>query len=326
MVHRLDRRCLLAFAVAGAGAPRRLLAADPFAIWLDDLGREARGQGVRAATVEHALRDLRPLPRVLELDRSQPETRLTFAQYRAGLLSDERIARGRSALAQNRELLRRTQARYGVPARILVALWGIESNFGRHQGGYPVIASLATLAYGARRTALFRKELISALRVLDTSSMRADELRGSWAGAMGQPQFMPSTYEAFAVDADGDGRRDIWTSLPDVLASMANYLKAAGWQPGWRWGREVQVPADLPGLTWGLEHKATLGRWRSRGVRPIEGGRLPAGATPASLVQPDRPTGPAWLVYPNFRTLLVWNRSVYFALGVGLLSDMLEDS
>ena len=308
------------------GPPTRARGADAFAAWLGDVEREARAGGIRATTIDEALRDLRPLPRVLELDRSQPETRLTFAQYRAGLLSDQRIARGRAALADHRRLLFRTQKQFGVPATVMVALWGIESGYGERQGRFPVVSSLATLAFAGRRAAFFRNELLCALRILDENAISPDALRGSWAGAMGQPQFMPSTYEAFAVDGDQDGRRDIWSSPPDVLASMANYLKASGWQAGWRWGREVTPPEDLHAAVQGLDHKATLSTWRRRGIRLAGGGRLPTGTTEASLVQPDRPDGPMFLVYPNFRTLLIWNRSVYFALGVGLLSDMLGDS
>lgn len=304
--------------------PAALAAAaeEPFGAWLEGLRREALAGGVRAATLERALAGVEPIPRVVELDRRQPEGRLTFAEYRERVVTPGRAARGRDLLRENAPLLRQVEARYGVPARVVVALWGMESNFGERQGTFSVVASLATLAYDGRRAAFFRKELLSALRILDAGDIAPAAMTGSWAGAMGQCQFMPSTYLGHAVDFDRDGRRDIWRARPDVFASAANYLADAGWDAGLRWGRPVSAPAGLAAERGGLERRAPLDRWRALGVRLPDGGALPTASVEASLLRPDGGSED-YLVYPNFRTVMVWNRSTYFALSVGLLSDLI---
>ncbi len=292
-----------------------------FTAFLARIRARARALGIRETTLARALEGLRPLPRVVALDRRQPERRLTFGDYRRRVLSAERIATGRLLLRRHRRLLARVEARWGVPAAVLVALWGIESAYGRVTGDHPVIAALATLAFEGRRRALFERELLAALAILDRERLAPERLRGSWAGAMGQPQFMPTTYRRYAVDFDGDGRRDIWHSLPDVFASMAHYLRVAGWRPGWRWGREVApVPAAAVAHA-GLGNRLPLRRWQRLGLRRIDGGPLPAASIRASLLLPDGPPAPAFLVYDNFRVLLRWNRSVHFAATVGLLAD-----
>lgn len=294
---------------------------DAFARFLRGMAEEARRAGVPARVVERAFAGLRPLPRVIELDRRQPERRLSFAEYRARIVSEERVARGVEALRRHRGLLERTEARWGVPAPVLVALWGIESAYGRITGDFPVVAALATLAFEGRRARFFRRELLAALRILARGDVTPERLRGSWAGAMGQPQFMPTTYLHHAVDADGDGRADIWDSLPDVFASMASYLRAAGWKPGWRWGRELApLPAEIArkvasGTT------RPLAAWRRAGLRLADGRPLPEAAVDAALVLPDGPPAPAFLAYHNFHVLMRWNRSTYFAAAVGLLAD-----
>ncbi len=297
-----------------------------FASFLERLRAKARAQGIREATLEQALAGLKPLPEVIRRDRRQPERRLSFRQYRRRVLTPERIARGRELYRRHRRLLARTERRYGVPAAVLVALWGIESAFGRITGDFPVIAALATLAFDGRRRTLFERELLAALTILDRGEVAPARLRGSWAGAMGQPQFMPTTYLRHAVDADGDGRRDIWQSLPDVFASMANFLRAAGWQPGWRWGRELAPVPPAAAAHAGLERHLPLTRWRELGLRRHDGSPLPAASLEASLVLPDGPPAPAFLAYPNFRVLLRWNRSVFFAAAVGLLADAVAAS
>ncbi len=292
-----------------------------FEAWLADFRAEARAQGISAATLERAFAGVRPLAAVIEADRRQPERRLTFAEYRAKVVSEARILRGRELLAEHRELLERVRARFGVPPAVIVALWGVESSYGAYKGSYRVVDALATLAWEGRRAALFRKELLAALQILERGEREPERLLGSWAGAMGQCQFMPSSFLSYAFDFDGDGRRDIWTSLPDVFASMGHYLARAGWAAGERWGRPVRAPSRLdPGLL-GLDRKAGLEEWARRGVRAVDGGSLPAAAVEASLLRMDGPQGPTFLVYGNFRTLMVWNRSTYFALSVGLLSD-----
>ncbi len=291
--------------------------------WLRELRAEALALGIRAGTLDRALAGLAPIPRVVELDRRQPEGRLTFAQYRRRVVSADRIRKGIELRARHRRILAATRRRYGVADRILVALWGIESSYGRFRGRFNVVAALATLAFDGRRAAFFRKELLAALRILDQGHVAPGEMYGSWAGAMGQPQFMPSTFLAHAVDADGDGRRDIWNSLPDVFASMANYLRRSGWDGRYIWGREVRLAKPVSEARIGLDHRAPLAVWAERGVRRRDGGPLPRVAIDASLLLPDGPGGAAFLVYDNYRVLLRWNRSHYFALSVGLLSDAL---
>jgi membrane-bound lytic murein transglycosylase B len=300
-------------------------AAGAFPAWLEGLRREARGRGIRDRTLDEALAGVRPIPAVVEADRRQPEGRMTFAEYRRRVVSDTRIEKGRQLLAEHRDLLARVEARHGVPAEVMVALWGIESNFGERQGSYPVFAALATLAHDGRRAAFFRRELLNALEIVDRGHIDAGRMLGSWAGAMGQNQFMPSSYLSYAVDFDGDGRRDIWGSLPDVFASMANYLASAGWDARYIWGREVIVPRRVEAARVGLEHRAPLAAWQDLGVRTPGGGTLPDAPIRASLVRMDDGAGPSYLVYGNFRALMAWNRSTYFGVSVGLLSDSLKD-
>lgn len=307
-----------------AAAPTRA-AEQPFQSWLADLRREALDRGIQARTFDAAFAGVRPIPSVLEADRRQPEGRMTFEEYRQRVVSETRIDRGRQLLAEHAELLARVEARYGVPAEIMVALWGIESNFGERQGGYSVFAALATLAHDGRRAKLFRRELLSALEIANRGHIEPQRMQGSWAGAMGQNQFMPSTYLGYAVDFDGDGHRDIWGSLPDVLGSMANYLAKSGWDSRYIWGREVIVPRGLDGARAGLEHKAPLAAWQQRGVRLPDGAGLPEAPIPASLLLMDRGDSASYLVYGNFRALMAWNRSTYFGVSVGLLSDSLRD-
>ena len=224
-------------------------------------------------------------------------------------------------LARHRALLEEVAARYRVQPRFIVALWGIESDFGRRTGGYGVMEALATLAYDGRRSAFFRSELLAALGIFDGGHVAAADMRGSWAGAMGQSQFMPTSFVAYAVDHDGDGRRDIWHTLADVFASIANYLAGSGWRDDQTWGRAVRLPADFPGDLVGLDTVKPIGGWQDLGVRRIDGRDLPTRQLPASIVRPDGVGAEAWMVYENFRTTLKWNRSTYFALAVGLLAD-----
>lgn len=263
-----------------------------------------------------------PIPRVIELDRRQPEGRMTFVEYRQRVINDARIRKGRRMLEEHGPLLARIEAEYGVPAAVIVALWGIESNFGENTGGFPVIASLATLAHEGRRADFFRGELLSALKILEAGDIAPEAMNGSWAGAMGQSQFMPSTFLAYAVDGNGDGRRDIWGSQADVFASMANYLSRMGWDRRYIWGREVRV-ANGVGAS-GLDEKRPLSRWQAAGVRQRDGGDLPAVAIDASLLRMDDGAGPSYLVYDNFRVLMRWNRSTYFATSVGLLANAIS--
>ena len=322
-----DRRMALA-SLAGALAlsvSPSLAASDSFAEWLAKLRREAREKGIDTAVLDAAFAGVRPIPAVIEADRRQPEGRMTFAEYRRRVVSTDRIERGRELLALHAPLLRQVESRFGVPSEVMVALWGIELNFGERQGSYSVFAALATLAYEGRRAAFFRRELLSALQIADKGYANAAEMRGSWAGAMGQNQFMPSTYLGYAVDFDGDGHRDIWRSLPDVFASMSNYLDKSGWNASYIWGREVFAPDSIAASRTGLEHRASLATWEQRGVRLPDGAALPAADIQASLLRMDGGAGPSYLAYGNFRALMAWNRSTYFGVSVGLLSDSLKD-
>ena len=316
---RLDRRGWLA--AAGALALAGPARAQGFDAFLDEIRAAARARGVRAATVDAALAGLGPDARVVELDRRQPEGRITFGEYRRRVVSDARIRTGRARLAEHRTLLDAAGRDFAVQPRVIVALWGIESSFGRVTGDFSVVRSVATLAHDGRRRELFTGELLAALEILDRTPLTAPRLLGSWAGAMGQAQFLPSTYLAHAVDRDGDGWADIWASRADVFGSMANYLAAIGWRPGWRWGRAVNRPGGFAELPRGREDKRPLAWWAEQGLRRADGGPLPVADAAAGLVVTDDGAGPAFLVYDNFDVLMRWNRSTYFALSVGLLSD-----
>src|SRR5256885_350423 len=227
-------------------APVPQLPQPPFAEWLDAVRAEARTRGISDATIERALGSLEPLPIVVERDRSQAEIVETLDHYLQQHVSAKVIQTARARRADHASLLAQVAEKYGVPPGVLVAVWGLESNFGRFSGVRPTIQTLATLAYDPRRPALFREELFAALKILDSGDVEPAAMRGSWAGALGQPQFMPSSFLRYAQDFDGDGRRDIWTSTPDVFASIANYLSAHGWTKGQSWGREVKVPESTP--------------------------------------------------------------------------------
>jgi membrane-bound lytic murein transglycosylase B len=317
---------VLMLTVTSAGAPSSFAAEKPFGQWLQELRTEALQQGIGRQTLEAALTGIEPIPRVIELDRRQAEFTLTFQQYRERVVSQARIDMGRRLLAENRELLAEVGKRYGVQPRFIVALWGIESDFGRLTGDFLVINSLATLAYDGRRSKFFRSELLHALKILDEGHISPQAMKGSWAGAMGQSQFMPSSFITFAVDHDGDGRRDIWNTRADVFASAANYLARSGWRDDQTWGRAVRLPSGFNQNLAGVKTSKSTGQWQALGVRLPDGSALPARQLPASIIIPeaDKPAV-AFLAYPNFHTTLKWNRSNYFALAVGLLSDAIAD-
>jgi len=321
------RRAVLCAALAAAtlsGAGPARSATSSFADWLDGVRQEAAQKGIRPATISAALSGIQPIPRVLELDRRQPETTLTFQQYLDRVVNDDRVARGRRLLAENRDLLERVSARYNVQPRFIVALWGIESDFGRITGNFSVVESLATLAYDGRRSSFFRGELFNALRILDQGHIAPTSMRGSWAGAMGQNQFMPSSFLSYAQDFDGDGRRDIWTNLSDVFASTANYLSRVGWRGDETWGRWVALPDGFDRNLASLDTRKGLGEWQALGVRKSDGGPLPAADLKASVLTPGGAQGPASIVYENYRAIMKWNRSHYFAHAVGILADRIE--
>ncbi len=297
-------------------------AGNAFESWLEGVRREAAKVGISAATIAGALGNVTPIPRVIELDRRQPESTMRFEDYLARVVSEARVRKGRARLRRHRELLDRVGAKFGVQPRFIVALWGIETNYGAITGGFPVVGALVTLAHDGRRSSYFRKELFNALKILDGGHISVEEMKGSWAGAMGQSQFMPSSFLALAIDYDGDGRRDIWTTRADVFASIANYLARNGWRQDITWGRGVRLP---PGFDPGhvtLDRNRRLGEWQALGVRRLDGRDLPRRDIGAALIRPDRDGGgPAYLVYKNFHALMKWNRSKFFGIAVGRLSD-----
>ncbi|MSO92707.1 MAG: lytic murein transglycosylase [Rhodospirillales bacterium] len=297
-----------------------------FSDWLATLRKDALASGVRASTLDAALTDIRPVPRVLELDRKQPEFTLTFQEYMTRVVPEARVQLGKQKLRDNRALLEEIGRKYGVQPRFIVAFWGIESDFGRLTGGFPVVESLATLAYDGRRSAFFRKELLNALKILDEGHIAPKTMIGSWAGAMGMFQFMPSSFLAYAVDYNGDGRKDLWNDRADGFASSANYLARSGWRPDQTWGRWVQAPKAVDPAVVGLGVKKTLSEWQAMGVRRQDGGDIPSRSdVTASLVFAEGPGSAAFLVYANYQTILKWNRSTFFAVAVGSLADRIGD-
>jgi membrane-bound lytic murein transglycosylase B len=295
-------------------------ASTPFPRWVEALKKEARGQGISEKTLA-VLDGLEPIPRVIELDRRQPEGTMTFEQYRDRVVTPGRIENGRRLYAEHRALLTEVADRYGVDPHFLVALWGVETHYGTVMGDFSIVGALATLAYDGRRPKLFRKQLLDALKILDKGYIEPERMKGSWAGAMGNCQFMPTTFLAYAVDHDGDGRRDLWGSLPDVFASSANYLKKSGWKRGVPWGFEVKLPEGFDEALLGRDTKKPAAGWRSLGITRADGAALAESKLPMSLVRPGRSSQKVYLVQGNYHVLLRWNRSEYFASVVSLLAD-----
>jgi membrane-bound lytic murein transglycosylase B len=313
--------------VAAEGRPAAATAqADPqeaaFARWVADFRASARSAGIDEDTLKLAFADVRFLPRVVELDRAQPEFTRAVWSYLDSAVSPQRIARGQAQWQQHRADIDAAAARYGVPGAILVAIWGLESNYGSNFGSIPTIDALATLGFEGRREDWARGQLLAALRILQKGDIDRAHMVGSWAGAMGQTQFLPSVFLSHAVDADGDGRRDIWASMADVMASTANFLARSGWQADQAWGVEVRLP---PGFDVGRADPSVRqprARWAADGVQSVDAAPLPP-FTEASVFLPAGAGGPAFLVGPNFRVILRYNNSTSYALAIGLLAQQL---
>jgi membrane-bound lytic murein transglycosylase B len=298
-------------------------ASQTFAEWLDAFRPEARARGIDDAVFDTAFAGVVPIDRVIELDRRQPEFVQTFWRYMDTRVTDARVERGRALLAANQPLLAAVQARYRVQPRFLVAFWGLESSFGDDTGSFPLVAAVASLAYDARRAGFFRAQLLDLLELIQAGDVPVDAT-GSWAGAMGQMQFIPSTFRAYAVDFDGDGRRDLWNSLPDIFASAANYLASIGWDGDSTWGREVMLPVGFDYALSGLDDEQPLAAWAALGVVQMDGAPLPDAPLRASLLLPGGINGgPALLVYRNYRRILNWNNAQLYAVSVGHLADRL---
>jgi len=294
-----------------------------FAQCISELQHRARSEELSARVVDEVLVNLKQQQRVLELDRSQPEFTQTFANYFHHRVTPERIERGQQLLNLYDTFLTGLTGKYGVPGRYLVAFWGLETNFGGYLGKMPTLDCLATLACDERRSEFFTDELMQALALLERESLSPAEMRGSWAGAMGHTQFMPSAYTLYATDGDGDGRVNLWRSERDALASGANYLENLGWKKGERWGREVLLPKNFPYAETGLSNSQPVAYWKDLGVSFANGATIPNIDMAASVLVPAGHSGPAFLVYPNFHVILQWNRSEYYALAVGLMADRL---
>lgn len=292
-----------------------------FDVWLQDFRKEAAAKGISQQTINAALTNISPSSRVIELDRKQPEGKKTFTQYREMIVNQTRIRKGRELMQAYTKELNYASQKYGVAPQYIVALWGIETNFGSNTGGFGVVPALATLAWEGRRAEFFTKELMNALKIIDAGHISAANMKGSWAGAMGQNQFMPSSFNAYAVDCTNDGRRDIWNTEQDVFCSTANYLHKSGWAEGQRWGRAVKVPANFPKAMEGRDKKKPISYWASLGVTLPNGQPLPSEDIMASIVAPDGLGGETFMVYNNYNVIMAWNRSTYFATSVGLLAD-----
>jgi membrane-bound lytic murein transglycosylase B len=319
----LNRRSLMARVGAAsllAAGPARA-ATQSFEAFLADAGEEAQRSGVSAETVQRAFAGLRPNDKVLELDRRQAEFTLTWERYRDGRVSQQRIDRGCQVFAENRALLEAIAARYQVSPRIIVAVWGLETNYGGFTGSFYVVEALATLAWDGRRAAFFRKELMAALRILQAGNVTPERMRGSHAGAMGNPQFMPTSFERLAVDFDGDGRRDIWDSRADALASIANYMARSGWNDREGWGQEVVLPGGFDPAQAGRATMRPLRDWVQAGIAGAAGSPLPPLEVEAAVLLPGGTGGQAFLVYRNFNVIRRYNPSDFYALVIGMLSD-----
>jgi membrane-bound lytic murein transglycosylase B len=312
----------LTVAVPGLEAARP----QKFQAWLAEVRTQAIRQGISQGTVGKALASANYLPEVVELYRNQPEFKMTLDEYLNRVVSENRIALGKKKLHEYRALLEDVYSRYRVEPRFIVALWGIESDFGQGSGDFPVIDSLATLAFASSRKDFYRQELFNALRILDKEHIPLDWMKGSWAGAMGQLQFMPSTYLRFAVDGDGDGKIDVWNDIGDAFVSAANYLARSGWIDGQTWGMEVTLPKEFTRNMGRPNAEKLLSEWKAAGLRGARDQDLIDNPDyPASLIKPDPKVSRAFLVFANYNVILRWNRSDFFAIAAGLLADQIGE-
>jgi len=304
-----------------AAWPAGLVAQTDFSECLARLETAARDGGVQASTIETVFATVEPRERVITADRNQAEFIETFADYLGRRVNDRRVSVGRALLREHRDLLDRLTRTYGIPGQYIVAFWGLETNYGGYLGDVSVFDSLSTLACDTRRSGYFTDEFVNALRVVDRGDVEPAAMIGSWAGAMGQTQFMPTNYLRYAVDGNSDGRVDLWSSVEDALASAANFLNGLSWKWGERWGREVLLPENFDFALAGRDQHLSLTEWRALGISDITGRPIPALGMEASVLVPAGRLGPAFLVYDNFDVIMRWNRSEFFALTVGHLAD-----
>jgi len=294
-----------------------------FEQYVEGLKQEARTKGISEQVISQAFENVTHKPRAVKADKNQPEKKLTLDEYIPRAVPDWKVEQAKALYKEHYAELSRIGEEYGVQPRFIVALWGVESNFGKFTGNYSVIDALSTLAYDGRREAFFRKEAMAALQILEEGHIAVDDFKGSWAGAMGQCQFMPSSFLSYAADGSGDGKKDIWNTEADVFASAANYLSQSGWNDKFTWGRQVKLPQgfdmNLEGRVEGKEK--TLAEWNQLGITRYDGSALPKVDVDAWLTAPDNANGRVYLVYNNYNVLMKWNRSYYFALAVSHLAD-----
>ncbi len=306
-----------------------------FDAYVAKLKVEALDKGYSEQLLNEAFATIQFKPKVISADKNQPEVKETLETYLPKRVPDWKVQQARELYKKHQDILEKVAAEYGVQARFIVALWGLESNFGRIQGGYPVISSLVTLAYDGRREAMYKNQLWAALDILKDGHIDLENFKGSWAGAMGQTQFMPTSFNSYAVDYNGDGRKDIWTTQEDAFASIANYLKSVGWNDDLTWGRQVKLPSDFDTsailkrgtrthkqwLEEWAKSERSLTQWNELGLKRMDGSDLPQRDITAALVMPDDTNGRMYLAYDNYKALMNWNRSYYFVTSVGYLSD-----
>ncbi|MCF6345776.1 MAG: lytic murein transglycosylase [Thiomicrorhabdus sp.] len=299
-----------------------------FQHWLNDFKQQARQAGISEQTLNEAFKNIRPSPKVLDSDRKQPEFTRTFYQYFNSAVSKNRVNVGQKEYQSHQALFNDVSQKYGIPSQILASFWGMETNYGRYTGNIPIIQSLVTLAYDPRRTTFFSKQLMAALKIIDQGHVQPSQMKGSWAGAMGQVQFMPTNYLQYAVDGDGDGKINLWDSLPDAFHSAGHFLQTLGWNPEQGWGKEVTLPKTFDYALADGKTKRTLKAWKTLGVQETNGQPLKFDGSnngsetqTAKLLLPSDYRGPAFLVYDNFQIIKRWNNSNNYALAVGHLSN-----
>jgi len=306
------------------GLPLRAEAAQTFGQWIERFWPTARAAGIKRETYDLAFKGMTPDPKVIEAANFQPEYKKPIGEYVDRVVSDKRVTGGKQKLEENKALLDILEKRYGVDRTIIIAIWGVESNYGTQPGDMNVIRSLATLAYYNTKASFARQQLITALKILQRGDISVEAMNGSWAGAMGHTQFIPTTYQAYAVDYDGDGKRNIWNDVPDALASTASYLKHSNWQAGQTWGYEVTLPKGLNPKKYSERTLKSVGEWQKLGIKRVNGEAFPRPADKAGLFAPAGTAGPAFLVLNNFRSILRYNNATSYALGVGHLADRLK--
>jgi lytic murein transglycosylase len=320
MIARMKRKSLLLAAVLAASLTMGGQARADFASCVASLRAEAAREGVAGGTFDAAFAGIQPDPKVLDLEKDQPEFKTPIWDYLAGLVDDERVADGKARLSQNGQTFATAEQRFGVSRYIIAAIWGVETDYGRQMGKRPLIQSLSTLTCLGERPNYFRGQLISALKIIANGDIPASDLVGSWAGAFGQTQFMPSTFLRMAVDLDGDGKRDVVNSAADALGSAANFLRRSGWRTGMPWGFEVKLPSGYSGPS-GRRQKAAMATWAARGLTRADG--RPLGEGVAGLLLPAGANGPAFLVTPNFDAIYAYNAAESYSLAIAYLADRL---